>query len=108
MRAHAWDGVDTTTTKGIMSLISIGRPSSLFLWRSSRTAAHPGVLCGLDLLVSLISWVAAMLTLLLWRKVCISVIFPLIPFAFHYISRRQLVGVGVKIGPGFISISLAH
>ena len=33
-----------------------------------------------------------MLTLLLWRKVSSSVIFPLIPFAFHCIRRRQLVG----------------
>ena len=46
-----------------------------------------------------------MLTLLLWRKVSSSVILPLIPFAFHCTSRRQLVGVGVETGPGFISIS---
>ena len=44
-----------------------------------------------------------MLTLLLCRKVSSSVIFPLIPFAFHCINRRQLVGVGVETGPGFIS-----
>ena len=31
------------STKGMGSLISIKRPSYLFLWRSSRTAAHPGV-----------------------------------------------------------------
>ena len=49
-----------------------------------------------------------MLTLLLWRKVSSSVIFPLIQFAFHCISRRQLVGVGVETGPGFISISPAY
>ena len=53
------------STKGIVSLISISRPPPLFLWRSSRTAAHPGVLGGLDLLVSLVSWIADMLTLLL-------------------------------------------
>ena len=82
--------------------------SPLFLWRSSRTAANPGVLSGLDLLVSLVSWIAAMLTLLLWRKVSSSVIFPLIPLAFHCIRRRQLVGVGVETSPGFISISPAH
>ena len=29
-----------------------------------------------------------------------SVILRLIPFAFHCISRRQLVGVGVETGPG--------
>ena len=49
-----------------------------------------------------------MFRLLLWRKVSSSVIFPLIPFAFHCISRTQLVGVGVETGPGFISISPAH
>ena len=32
-------------------------------------------------------------------------ILPLIPFKFHCISRRQLVGVGVESGNGFISIS---
>ena len=41
-------------------------------------------------------------------KVSNLVIFPLIPFAFHCIKRRQLVGVGVEIGPWFISISSAH
>ena len=46
-----------------------------------------------------------MLTLLLWRKVSSSVIFPLIPFALHCIRRRQLVGVGVETGPGFMPIS---
>ena len=49
-----------------------------------------------------------MLTLFLCRKVSSSVIFPLIPFAFHCISRRQLVGAGVETGPGFIYISPAH
>ena len=96
------------STKGIVSLISISMPPPLSLWRSIRTAAHPGVLCGLVLLVGMVSWIAAMLTLLLWLKVSSSVIFPLIQFAFHCISRRQLVGVGVEIGPGFISISPAH
>ena len=96
------------STKVIVSLISISRPSSLFLCRSSRTAAHPGVFSGLVLLVNSVSWIAAMLTLLLWRKVCSSVIFSLIPFAFHYIRCRQLVGVGIETGPGFISISPAH
>ena len=91
-----------------MSLISISRPPPLFLWRSSRTAAHLGVFNSLVLLVSLVSWIAAMSTLWLWRKVSSSVIFLLIPFAFHCICRRQLVGVGVESGPGFISISPAH
>ena len=72
------------STKGIVSLISISRPPHLYLCRSSSTAAHPGVLCGLVLLVSLVSWIAAMLTLLLLRKVSSSVISPLIPFAFHW------------------------
>ena len=49
-----------------------------------------------------------MLALLLWRKVSISEILSLIQFAFHCISRRQLVSVGVEPGQGFISISLAH
>ena len=49
-----------------------------------------------------------MLTLSLQRKVSSSVILPLIPFAFHCISRRQLVGVVGETGPGFISISPAH
>ena len=49
-----------------------------------------------------------MLTLLLWRKVSSSVIFPLIPFAFHCIRRRLLVGVGVETVAGFILISKAH
>ena len=96
------------STKGIVSLISIGRPLTLFLWRSSRTAAHPDVLSGLDLLVSLVSWTTAMLTLFMWRKLSSSVIFPQIQFPVHCISRRQLVGVGVETGPGFISISPAH
>ena len=34
------------STKGIVSLPSISRPPPLFLLRSSRTAAYPGVLCG--------------------------------------------------------------
>ena len=84
------------STKGIVSLIGISRPPPLFLWRSSRKAAQPGVLSGLFLLVYLVSRIAAMLALLLRRKVSSSVIFPLIPFAFHCISRRQLVGVGVE------------
>ena len=84
------------STKGIVSLISISRPPSLSLWRSSRTAAHPDVISSLILLVSLASWIAAMFTLLLWRKVRGSVMLPLILFAFQCISRRQLVGVGAK------------
>ena len=84
------------STKRIVSLISISKPPPLFVWRSSRTDTHPGVLSGLVLLVSLVSWIAAMLTLLLWRKVRCSVIFALIPFAFNCIRRRQLVGVGVE------------
>ena len=94
------------STKGIVSLISISRSPPLFFWRSSRTAVHHGVLSGLDLLVILVSWIAAMLTLLLWRKVSSSVIFPLYPFAFHCIRRRQLAGVGVETGPGFLSFFL--
>ena len=45
-------GSAVLSTKGIVSLISISRPPPLFLWRSCRTAAHPGVLSGLVLLVS--------------------------------------------------------
>ena len=96
------------STKVIVSSISISRSPPLFLSRSCGTSTHPGVLCGLDLLVSLVSWIAAMLTLLLWRKVSSSLIFPLIPLAFHCISRKQLVCVGVLTGQGFISISPAH
>ena len=96
------------STKGIESLISISRPPPLILWRSSRTAVHPGIFNDLVLLVMLFSWIAAMLTLLLWRKVSGSVIFPLIPFALHCISRRQLVGDCAETGSGFISISPAH
>ena len=91
-----------------MSFISISRPPPLFLSRSSRTAANPGVLCGLVLLVSLVSWIAAMLTLLLRIKVSSLVIFPQIPFEFNCISRRQLVDVGVETRPGFISILPTH
>ena len=90
------------STKGIVSLISTSRPPPLFLWRSSRTAANPGAISGLILLVILVSWIEAMLTLLLCRNVSSSAIFPLILFAFHCISRRQLLGVGVETGPGFI------
>ena len=95
------------STKGIVSLIliSISRPPPLFLWRSSCAAVDAGVFSGLALLVSLVSLIEEMLTLLLWRKVSSSVIFPLIQFAFHCIRRRQLVGVGFETGPGFISIS---
>ena len=46
-----------------------------------------------------------MLTL---RKVSSSVVLPLIPIAFRYISRRQLVDVGVESDPGFISMSPVH
>ena len=95
------------STKGLVSLISISRPTPLFLLRSSRTSAYPDALCGLVLLVSLVSWIVAMVTLLQWRKVSSYVIFLLIAFAVHCISRRQLVGVGVETGLGFISISLA-
>ena len=96
------------SAKGIESLISISRPPPLLLWRSSRSAAHPGVFSGLALLISLVSWTLAMLTFLLWRKICSSVIFPMIQFAFHCKSRRQLVGVDVTTGPGCSSISPAH
>ena len=96
------------SAKGIVSLISISRPTPLFLWRSNLTAAHPGVFSSLVLLVSLVSWITAMLTLLLWRKVSSSVILQRIPFAFHFISRRQLVGVVDETGPGFTSISPAN
>ena len=87
--------------KGIVSLISISRPQPMFLWWSSHTAVNSGDFSGLVLLVSLVSRIAAMLILLQWRKVCSSVIFLLIPFVFHCISYRQLVGVGAKSGPGF-------
>ena len=53
------------STKGIVSLINISRPPPLFLRRSSRTVALPGVLCGLVLLVSLVLRISEMLTLLL-------------------------------------------
>ena len=96
------------STKGIVSLVSISWPPPLFLLRSSRTAAHPGVFSCLVLLAKFVYWIAAMFILLLWRNVSSSVIFPLIPVVFHCISRRQLVGVGVETGPGFISISPAH
>ena len=96
------------STKGIVSLISISRPPPLFFWRSIHIASHPSVLGGLVLLVSLVSWIVAMLRLLLWRKVSSFMILPLIPFAFHCIRRRELVCVGVETGPGFILISPAH
>ena len=84
-------GAAVLSTKGIVSLISISRPPPLFLWRSSRTAAHPGVFSSLVLLTSFVSRMAAMLTLLLWRKVSSSVILSLIPFTFYCIRRRQWV-----------------
>ena len=95
-------------TKGIVSLISINRPPPLFVLRSSRTATHPGVFSSIVLMVSTVSWIAAMLALLLWKNVSSSVILPLKPFTFHCISRGQLVGVDVQSGPGLISISPAH
>ena len=93
---------------GIVSLISIIRPSLLFLWRSRRSAVHPGVFCGLVLYVSLVSWITAMLTSLPWRKVSSSLITPMIPFVFYCISRRQLVGIAIESGPRFLSMSTAH
>ena len=39
------------STNGTVSLININKPTSLFFWRSSRTAAHPGVFSGLVFLV---------------------------------------------------------
>ena len=89
-----------------MSLIS--RQPPLFLWRSIRTPAHPGVFSGLVLLISLFFGIAAVLTLMMWSKISSSVILSLIPFAFHRIGRSQLVGVDVESSPGFISISPAH
>ena len=41
------------------------------------------------------------------EKVSSSVTLPLVQFAIHCNSRRQLVGVGVETGPGLISISPA-
>ena len=96
------------STKGVVSLISISRPPPLFLWWSNHTAAHPGVFSGLALMICLVSWIAAMLTLLLWSKVSCLVILSLIPFMFHHICRRQLVGVGVDSGPVFILMSPAR
>ena len=91
-----------------MFLINISRPLPLFLWRSSRTAAHPGILSGLVLLVSLVSWMAAMLTCCCCCCVVAVEEVQLFSSAFHCFSHRQLVGVGVNSGPGFILISLAH
>ena len=96
------------STQGIVSLINISRPSPLLLRRSSRTADLPGVSSSLVMLVSLVSWMSAMLTLLLWRKVSSSVIMKQISFLFQCISQSQIVGVGVESGPGFILISPAH
>ena len=89
------------SSKEIVSLISISTPPPLILWRSYRTATHPVVLCELVLLVSLVLRIAAILALLLLRKVCSSVISSLIPFAFHLIRCRLLVDVGVESDPGF-------
>ena len=82
------------STNVIVSLISISRPPPLFLWRSSRSAANPGVLCGLDLLVSLVSWIAAMLTLLLWRKVSSSVIIYCVYIICTIYNRMLCIMVG--------------
>ena len=49
-----------------------------------------------------------MLILLQRIEVSSSVILRLIPFGFNCIRRRQVVGVGVESGPGFISISPKH
>ena len=87
--------------------LSMKGSSHLFFWMSSRSAAYPCVFSGIDLLVSLVSWIAAMLTLS-WGKVSSSVILMLILLAFLCVSRRQLFGVGVVSSPGFISISSAH
>ena len=96
------------STKGIVSLISISRPPPLFSWWSCRSAAHRGVFSGLVLLISLVSYITAMLTLLLRRKVISSVIFSKIPFASHCIILKHLVCVGVETGSRFISISPVH
>ena len=71
------------STKGIVSLNSISRLPPLFLWRSSRTASRHGFFLGLVLLVSVISWIVAMLTLLLRMNVSSSVILPLISITIH-------------------------
>ena len=71
------------TTKGIWALISARRPSPSLSLRSSRTVAHPGVFSGLDLIVSLVSW---MLILLLWMKIISSVI-------FHRFRLRSIASV---------------
>ena len=73
--------------EGTVLLTSISRPPPLFLWRSRRSAAHPGVFSGLVLLVSLFVDIVAVEESQQFSD------FPLIPFAFHCISRRQLVGV---------------
>ena len=62
-------------------------------WRFKRLSIV-GQLCFLD---------SANVDIVAVEEVSSSVIFPLISFAFHCISRRQLVGVGVETGPGFIS-----
>ena len=43
------------STKGIVSLTSISWPPALFLSRTSRTAAHPGIFRGLFMSVRLVS-----------------------------------------------------
>ena len=90
-----------------MFLIGIGRPPPLFSWRSSRTATN-GVISGLVLFVSLVYWIVAMLTLLLRRKIISLVISPLIPYAFHCFSCRQLVGVGVESYVVLLSYEFIH
>ena len=72
---------------------------------AGRNEEATGLILSLNLVVSMVTWIVVMLTLLPLRKVGSSVIFPLIPFAFHCISSRQLVDAGVVTDQGFISIS---
>ena len=67
----------------------------MFLWLSSRTAAYPGLFVGLDLLVSLVSLITAMLTLLLWRKVSIivSILFFILNCILHDSCHRIMTYV---------------
>ena len=80
--------------------------SKLLLWRSSHTAAHPVVFSGLVLLVSLFD--SGNVDIVAVEESQQVSDFSVDSFVPHCISRRQLVGIGVESGPGFILISPTH
>ena len=86
------------STKGMVSLIGISMSHSCPSWRFQRLSLVDQ-LCFLD---------SGNVDIVAVEEIQQFSYSSADPFKFHCISRRQLVGVGVEAGPGFIPISPAH